>query len=164
MKKIKTIIFGCWILGFGLTNLKAQSNTVAAGGQANGVGGTASYSIGQVDYNTAPGSGGTVTQGLQQPYEILVISGIEQTSINLFASIYPNPTAEFVTLTLKVESNKIENYTYQLYDLQGKLLVNNKVEGNQTTISMAGLVNATYFIKVLNNNKEVKQFKIIKNK
>jgi len=46
------------------------------GGNATGQNGRVSYSIGQVDFITVSGSGGTVTQGIQQPYEIFVV-GVE---------------------------------------------------------------------------------------
>lgn len=159
--KDKIIILCYCLLSLGATDLYAQCGTVASGGQATGAGGTVSYSIGQVDYITATGSGGTITQGLQQPYEILVIAGIQETGINLSVFVYPNPTTDFVML--KFEGNKLENFTYQLYDLQGKTLINKKVEGSQTAISVVDFANSTYFIRVLNNNKEVKKFKIIKN-
>jgi len=54
----------------GTWQLSAQQNTIAAGGLATGSGGTASYSIGQIDYITATGSGGTASQGVQQPYKL----------------------------------------------------------------------------------------------
>ncbi len=161
MKKTKKNILSFCLLVWGATNLFAQNNAVASGNQATGAGGTASYSVGQIDYISNTGSGGTITEGLQQPYEILVITGIKETGIDLVASVYPNPATEFVTL--KVINSNGENFTYLLYDLQGKILATKKVESNETNISMVDLTNATYFIKVLKNNNEVKQFKIIKN-
>ena len=53
--------------------------------------------------------------------------------------------------------------SYQLYDMQGKLLQSEKITGNQTSIIMSNLVPANYFVKVIQGNKEVKTFKIIKN-
>jgi hypothetical protein len=161
MKILKTIVVSFSVLFFGITNLLAQQGTSASGADASGSGGTASYTIGQTDYSTASGSGGIITQGIQQPYEIFIVTGIEEKSIDLTASVYPNPTTDFVLL--KVENSISANFTFQLYDIQGKILLNKKVENNQTSISMADLANAVYFIKVLNNNNEVKTFKIIKN-
>jgi hypothetical protein len=66
MKKI-ILFLGCCLLGWGTTDLLAQHGNVAAGGQATGAGGTASYSIGQVNYLTASGNNGSLIQGLQQP-------------------------------------------------------------------------------------------------
>ena len=160
MKTFKTILIsGCLL--FGAANLRAQQGTNASGGNATGSGGSASFTVGQIDYITATGSGGAVTQGVQQPYEILITTGIETKGIDLTASVYPNPATDFVLL--KIENSNSANFTFQLYTIQGKILLNKKVESNETSISMADLADAIYFIKVFNNNKEVKTFKIIKN-
>jgi len=144
----------------GLSNLFAQQNVDASGGNAIGPGGSISYSIGQIDYITATGPLAIITAGLQQPYEILIISGIEKTDINL--SIYPNPTTDFVELN--IQNFNAQNMMYMLYDVQGKLIEKKKINGSQTIISMVNLANDIYFIKVLNNANEIKIFKIIKNK
>ena len=47
--------------------LQAQQSAVASGGNASGVGGTVSYSVGQVLYTTASGVGGSVVQIFKQP-------------------------------------------------------------------------------------------------
>jgi hypothetical protein len=141
--------------------LMAQKGTVASGGNALGTGGSASYSIGQTDYITASGAGGTITQGIQQPYEIYVITGIETYGINLSLSVYPNPTTDLVTLSVKNTST--EKMSYILSDVQGKIIRKEKLTDNETSIFMADLRKSTYLVKVLNNNKEVKTFKIIKN-
>jgi hypothetical protein len=161
MKQTKKRIFlFCFFLTL-ITTIRAQQGTVAAGGDASGVDGSVSYSIGQVDYITAEGTGGTITQGLQQPFEIIVVTGIDNAEINLSATVYPNPTVDLVTLN--VTETSTEDMTFILCDVQGKLIRNEKLSGSQTVISMAELKKATYLIKVLNNNKEVKIFKIIKN-
>ena len=147
---------------FSLSTLMAQETIPATGGNASGSGGTASYSVGQVVYTTNTGTNGSVAQGVQQPFEISVVTGIDQAKgINLNCSVYPNPTTDY--LVLKVENYDNGNLSYQLFDMQGKLLENKKVTGNETRISMETLVPATYFVKVVQGNKEVKIFKIIKN-
>jgi len=160
MKTRKKNLFTIFLSIIGITNIFAQQGSEAVGGDALGSGGAASYSIGQIDYISATGSGGTINQGIQQPYEIFV-TGIDAIGIDLTASVYPNPASDFVLLT--VVSSKSENFTFQLYDIQGKILLNKKVESNETPISMSELANAIYFIKVYKNNNEVKTFKIIKN-
>ena len=47
--------------------------------------------------------------------------------------------------------------------MQGKLLRNEKITSNLTSIAMSNLVAATYFVKVIQGNKEIKTFKIVKN-
>lgn len=142
--------------------LYSQQNTDAAGGNAYGTGGTVSYSIGQVDYLNATGLGGTISDGVQQPYEIMIISGIEDTTIKLTLSVYPNPATDIVTLS--VENSNTRNMAYQLYDVQGKIINTNKLDGSQTLITLTELSNDIYFIKVLVKGNDVKTFKIIKNK
>lgn len=150
------------LLGLGLTGLQAQESVNATGGNASGSGGSVSYSVGQVVYTTNAGTSGSVAQGVQQPYEISVVTGIEEAKgINLSVTAYPNPTTDF--LQLKVENEKLKDLSYQLFDMSGKLLQNEKITSNQTSIVMSNLVPATYFVKVIQGNKEVKSFKIIKN-
>ena len=158
-KKLK--LSAVLLLGLGLTGLQAQTAVTATGGDASGSGGTVAYSVGQVVYTTNTGTNGSVAQGVQQPFEISVVTGIEEAKgINLMVSAYPNPTTDF--LTLKVENYDNTNLSYQLLDMNGKLLESKKLECNQTSIVMSNLVPATYFLKVIQGEKEVKTFKIIK--
>jgi hypothetical protein len=159
-KKLK--LSAVLLLGLGLTGLQAQESVNATGGDATGSGGSASYSVGQVVYTTNTGTSGSVAQGVQQPYEISVVTGLEEAKgITLSVTAYPNPTTDF--LQLKVESEKLKDLSFQLYDMNGKLLQSEKIIGNQTSIVMSNLVPANYFVKVIQGNKEVKTFKIIKN-
>ncbi|MBA7550129.1 hypothetical protein ES705_42635 [subsurface metagenome] len=129
-------------LGLGLTGLQAQETIPATGSNASGSGGSVSYSVGQVIYTTNTGTNGSIAQGVQQPYEISVVSGIGKAKdINLICTAYPNPTTDF--LTLKVENYDNENLFYQLFDISGQLLESKKLKGNETTITMANLVPAT---------------------
>ena len=150
------------LLGLGLTGLQAQTSVNATGGDASGSGGSVSYSVGQVAYQTHTRTSGSVAQGVQQAFEISVVTGIEEAKgINLSVSAYPNPTTDY--LTLSISEFEISNLTYQLYDISGKLLQSEKITGNQTSIVMSNLVPANYFVKVIQGNKELKTFKIIKN-
>jgi hypothetical protein len=150
------------LFGLGLTGLQAQESVNVTGGNASGSGGSASYSIGQVVYKTNTGTNGSVGQGVQQPFEIFVVTGIEQAKdINLSVSAYPNPTTYY--LTLEVKDFELSNLHFQLFDMLGKLLQTDKITDIQTSIVMSNLVPATYFVKVIQGNKEVKTFKIIKN-
>jgi len=162
MKHKKPKLSAVLLLGLASAGLYAQEAIPASGGNASGSGGSVSYSIGQVVYITNSGTNGSAAQGVQQPYEISVVTGlIEANAINLICSAYPNPVSQYVRL--KIENYKTKNLTYQLYDDSGKLLENRKVVGNETTIDMSNLVIATYILKVSERNKTVKIFKIIKN-
>ncbi|MFV0269595.1 MAG: T9SS type A sorting domain-containing protein [Draconibacterium sp.] len=149
-------------LTFSLSTATAQTSVNATGGDASGSGGSASYSVGQVVYTTNTGTSGSVAQGIQQPYEISVVTAIEEvTGIHLSVSAYPNPTTDY--LQLKVESDKLKDLSFQLYNMNGKLLQSERITGNQTSIVMSNLVPATYLVKVVQGNKKLKTFKVIKN-
>jgi len=143
----------------GLGGLHAQQTVTTTGSEATGTGGTASYTVGQVVYTTNTGTNGNVAQGVQQPFEISTTLGISETTINLELSVYPNPTTDF--LTLKVE--KTDGLTYQLYDLQGKIIESKAVNSPSSNISLEAQPTSIYFLKVTKNKQIVKTFKIIKN-
>ena len=66
-------------------------------------------------------------------------------------------------LILKIESASTKNLSYLLFDMNGKLLASQKLDGTETKIAMNNYAAATYFIKVTENNNTLKIFKIIKN-
>ena len=150
------------LLGIGLTGLQAQNAIPASGGNASGSGGSVSYSVGQVVYTTNTGTNGSSAQGVQQPYEISVVTAVEETKdISLKIMVYPNPATDFIKL--KIENYEVLNLRYQLFDINGSLLQDNVIVGNETSIDMSNYMSATYFLKVTDNNKVIKTFKIIKN-
>lgn len=149
------------LLSIGIA-VEAQESVNVTGGDALGSGGTVAYSIGQVVYTTNIGSvdGGRAAQGVQHAYEIYTM-GIKEAMLDISLSVFPNPTAD--NLTLQIRDYQNERLTYQLYDMQGKLLNNGQVVAKQTQINTASLPSATYFINVVNQgNKKVQSFKIIK--
>jgi hypothetical protein len=150
--------------------LRAQQTVASSGKEASGAGGSVSYTVGQISYTTISGTGGSVAQGVQQPYEISVITGLEEAkNITLEWSAYPNPTSNFLTLSLRGVGNpvlKVDNLSYRLYDMYGKLLEEKKIEDKETSIQMGSFMAATYILKIIQTNsvssRELKTFKIIK--
>jgi len=160
MKNTTTFLFAVFV---SLSSF-CQESTIAAGGDATGAGGSSSYTVGQVLYTTATGTNGSVAQGVQQPYEISIITGVKETTINLEMNVYPNPTTNY--LQLKVDaSTSLSNQqlSYQLIDLQGKVIANKKVTASNTILKMEALPKAIYFLKVTKGNQIIKTFKVIKN-
>ena len=119
-----------------------------------------SYSVGRVVYTTNTGATGSVAQGVQQPYEISVEIGVENTEINLSVYAYPNPTSNY--LQLRVEYENFKDLSYQLYDINGKLLQTKELVSTETQIDISSYAATTYFVKVTQGNEELKTFKIIK--
>ena len=160
MKKFSLLL--SVVLCFGMFGLQAQQVVTTSGSNATGAGGTSSYTVGQVVYNTYTGTNGSAAQGVQQPFEISVVTGIEEAlGIWLEMVVYPNPATDFIKLNIK--NYELQNLRYQLYDINARLLQDNKIVSNETSIVMQNLKPSTYFLKVTDRNKVVKTFKIIKN-
>jgi len=139
-------------------SIKAQDNINSSGADITSDEGSISYSIGQTVYNTNTGTNGSISEGVQQPYEISVVSGIEEKDITLSVSAYPNPTTDYLTLELI----EFENTNFQLININGKILQNEPIRNSYTRINMSNLINGLYFVKVIQNEIEIKVFKIIK--
>jgi hypothetical protein len=142
------------LLVFGPTGVQAQQAILATGGNGSGSGGSAGYSVGQVVYSTRTGTNGSVAEGVQQPYEISIVDGLEEMSVNLNISSYPNPTSNY--LILKVESIDLSTLSLQLYDINGKLLTSKKLTGNETIIEMSMLTPSVYYLNVTDDKKELR--------
>ena len=155
----KTITSVAFLL-LGLGGLYAQETVPATGGDATGTGGSSSYTLGQVVYTNNTGSNGSIVQGVQQPYDISAILGMDLAEINLELLAYPNPTSNALTLNIGNYNN--EKLTYQLYNIQGELLASKQITNRNTIISMQDLPMSTYLLSVLVNNSSIKTFRIIK--
>lgn len=161
--KIKYLLIGLTVLslGSGSFDLHAQEAVLVTGGSATQNTGSVSYSVGQMFYTAYTGTNGSMTEGVQQPFEISGPTALEEYYGKLvLVSTYPNPTTDF--LSLKVESLELSAWSFQLYDSKGMLLENKKIEGNETIIPMSTYSPSTYFLIVREGNKEIGTFKIIK--
>jgi hypothetical protein len=157
-KTIFSLVIGCLCLAIA----HGQSTIPATGGNASGAGGSLSYSVGQIVYTTNVGTTGSLAQGVQQPYEISVPTALENTEgITLEYKVYPNPTKGMLTLSLKPFDS--DNFRFKLFDINGLLLQEKKVESEITYISMDSYNPSIYFLRIIKDNLEVKVFKIIKN-
>lgn len=144
-----------------ITNCYSQESVVVAGGSASGTGGSSSYSIGQIAYTSLPGTDEYAMQGIQQPYEITTLGNEEFTGINLVMTAYPNPTID--VLNLLITSDKWDNLSYSLFDINGKTISRNlQITTSETSVPMQGLNQGIYFLAVNSGNKTIKTFKIIK--
>jgi hypothetical protein len=143
-----------------LAKISAQENTVASGSDITGSGGSVSQSIGQVFYISASDNTTTVSQGVQQPYIISVETGLDEKRINLELGIFPNPTVGYVTL---ITGNiDLDGLNYSVSDLNGKQLINETVIAPETIISFGQFANGAYLVKIFQNRKQIKSFKLIK--
>lgn len=141
--------------------LVAQNAITVSGSNGSSSTGNVSFSVGQPAYVTDFASNGSVSEGVQQPYEISTVLSIKEAQeIHLLLSVFPNPTSNFVTL--KVENYDFESLHIQLIDANGKLFYNGNTTQNETKIEIGSFTSSIYFLKVSDDKKELKTFKILK--
>ncbi len=138
-----------------------QANTVATGGNATGASGSVSYTIGQIDYSSSSAATGSINQGVQQPYEISSSNGLNDVMDEISLSVGPNPTIDNLTLTFK--SDETAMYGFELFDENGKVLLEKSNLKKVETIDMSHYSVGTYQLKISASNHSQKSFKIIKN-
>ena len=166
MKHIRIKVCSMFLFGIGLAGLQAQESNIVSGGEASGNGGSASYTVGQMVYTTTSGTSGSVSQGIQQPFEISVETGIEQKGIDLQCTVYPNPVTDY--LLLNIDDNIVQEYlqtsklSYQLFDTKGQVIATNKIKTTKTKIEMNNLTQGNYLLRIVENDKAIKTFKIVK--
>ena len=159
MKNLRSIIF-LLLVSVG-TNAFSQQTIVTSGGVATWSGGSSSYSSGQFSNEYHNGTNGSVSQGVQQAFEFSTLSGKEFTQFILEAKLYPNPVVN--TLVLSIRNFDLKNLSYQLYDIQGKILKNEIILLEQTVVNLESNSPGIYILKINLNSSELKSFTIIKN-
>jgi hypothetical protein len=161
MKYIQIKICTLLIFGVGLISLHAQESFTAGGGEAHGIGGTVSFSVGQLFCNYQPEAGWLLAEGVQQPYEISLVTGINEIGKSgPYFSVYPNPASDYLTLT--TGETEVKNRSFLLYDLSGKLLQHRKITTSEMKINMTNLRAGTYLLKIIDTESENHAIKLKK--
>jgi hypothetical protein len=71
--------------------------------------------------------------------------GVEEFSDRAIA-IYPNPASDLLTIDLS--RTGVSEFTLDLFDLTGRLVLSEKVVGNRSTLNVSGLATGNYAIKL----------------
>ena len=156
MKKLNLTLFFVCVLQLSYS----QEIVPSTGGDATGTGGTSSFTVGQVFYTSNTSSTGSVSQGIQQAFEIQTLSNPGLLTVQLTAVTYPNPTTDYVVL--KITDTALENLKYTLFDLNGKTIASKKITTTSTQIIMKNSSIGIYLLKLTKKNQPLKTFKIIK--
>jgi hypothetical protein len=157
MLKIKLFIFlGYFTIAF---QVSAQQSVNSSGGDATGSGGSSAYSIGQVVYTSNSSATGTISQGVQQAYEIYAL-GIDNEKQDLILYLYPNPTSQFITLD--INTSDLQNYSVQLTDIHGKQILEIENLQSKTEMNINNLPTASYYLSLTNGKSVIETFKIVK--
>lgn len=155
---MKAFLLFCFILSTYIVN--AQNSVIPGGGNTSDNGGSISYSLGYIANLNGISADGSLSGGLQQPYEISVITGFINNEINLDIKTYPNPASHY--LILSTGSTSLKNLSYTVSNIEGKTIRRGYIQSSQTMINLSGVKNATYIIRVYSSQKTLKIFRIVK--
>ncbi|MEP6646016.1 MAG: T9SS type A sorting domain-containing protein [Saprospiraceae bacterium] len=155
MRKIVILFF---LLGWMSAGISAQSHIVASGGNVTGDPGSISFTAGQIDFITQAGPAGILTEGVQQPFSINVVNGINETGITLDAVVYPNPASDYVELKLSQPLDP--SLHYRLIDPLGRVLAKDLIVNETTRIEMSDLSNGVYYLLIEKDHDTAKTFQI----
>jgi hypothetical protein len=155
---IKTIFFILQIT-LSVINIKAQQLVTSAGGSYSSPTLSVTYSVGEIVTETFSGTTIKLTQGFHQPsYTISTKNEILPVGSSIMA--FPNPTKDLIKLTVTDPQNK--NFSYKVIDAKGQVIMENKVKQAISELPFSSLSPSVYFLKIYENKKEVKTFKIVK--
>ena len=154
---MKTTVF--LLLTIFCCSLKAQQVVATAGEQFSNINGSISFTIGEGVASTLTDGDKTLTQGFHQTtISITVFKDSEASDFSMTA--FPNPATHAVTL--KTNQEIISGLKYLMTDQGGKLVLQKKIESDETVIPVEQLPAGVYILKIQDNLKELKSFKIIK--
>lgn len=161
MKRIFTILILSCLL---VPSLFAQSAIVPVGGDAQGNGGSVSYTVGQLAVESAANSNGSISvvEGVQQPYEIMTVGVDDYPQIALNAVVYPNPTENIAQLQLNGFEIPADGLRATLYDGNGKRLQTVTVTDDLTTLQIGQYAKGTYYLEVRDGKRTLKTFQIVR--
>lgn len=139
-------------------HLGAQDAFGTTGGDTSGSTGSEAFSAGLLVYTEITGPGGSATQGIQFSHELYVIN-VREDIIGISLNVYPNPSSD----QLMIQLIGRETYDYQMFNSLGMKLLSGKVLEGVTQLQVADLPAGLYLLDILQKNKSIKTYKIIKN-
>lgn len=137
----------------------AQERPTAAGGEASGIEGSVSYTIGLIDYTHHSSTDLEITEGVQQPYELFLLNLDD--NISTFIEVFPNPFQELLIIR---QSDLVSiEIAGQLYDVTGKLIWEGTLNSQNNFIDLKDLPPATYLLQLASNGLTTHSYQLIKN-
>jgi hypothetical protein len=149
-------VFLCLIL----STTFAQESVMSANQNAEGTTGTVSYTVGQNFFRMSETAGGTITEGVQQPYEILFMTGIDDPKLlSLGFRVSPNPATTELKLKTDLEMNGLR---FALKTLTGVVVRERNITSRETSITVADLQSGIYFLSLYRDELIMATWKVIK--
>ena len=118
-----------------------------------------SYTIGEIvtELGNDPVNNIDLTQGFQQAY--ISIVSTENHIADIDISVFPNPAVNYLNVNIS-DLSKVK--TYAMYDMSGKLLLQQEIISNQFEISFSNFSSGNYLLIFKNDQQKLKTLKVQK--
>jgi hypothetical protein len=158
---MKNLFISFVISCFALNGYTQTKQVVASSGSSSQSGDTfLEWTLGEPVTATFSSGNVMLTQGFQQPE--LTVTAIKTNNDLLFIiEAYPNPTGDL--LMIQIGNSEFRDFQYVLYDMNGKVLDKKELAGTVTGIAMNNHPAGVYLLKIIQADKEIKMFEIVKN-
>lgn len=103
----------------------------------------------------------SVSPGVQQPYEISEILGVEDELSPFVVDIFPNPVSDVLHVKLPDQTTG-SGYVYSFMGIDGKKCAGGTFDQSNHEIDVASIPPGTYLLSVANERMQQRTFKIIK--
>ena len=155
MKKLLLILLCLPIIGLG--QVTSPSVVSISGDSYSNTNIIMDYTLGEIAVETHTNSTTVLTQGFHQGV-LKVSTNVENTEINL--KVYPNPTSQFLIIEL-VENVKAD---LLVYDMNGKLVIKDKLDDEQLKQLDFGFLNQGNYLLHINIADKQSVYQINKSK
>ena len=146
MKKLLLILLCLPMIGFG--QVTSPSVISSSGDSYNNWGIIMDYTLGEIVVETHSNSTAILTQGFNQG-DLKVTTAV--VNLDIKTKIYPNPTTNF----LIVELEKNVNAELLVYDINGKLVIKDKLNDEQKKqLDFSFLTQGNYLLHIIIADKE----------
>ena len=145
---------------FGFFGLNAQQAVVTTGGDIQSAEGSVSYSVGQVFYQSVTSPSGSVLEGVQQPYEIFVITSVTEADPLTELRLFPNPASDY--LILETDEHLDSSVRMAVFNSMGQMIRTANVEREQTKVYVGDLMAGSYYVVLFHEGRKLQTFKVIK--
>ena len=147
---------------FLISLMSIAQSSVNAGGSRNNINGLKfTYTLGQPFGAKVFVGEKKISEGVQQPIELIrIVSGLLDLSIMKF-DISPNPTDDL--LNVKLIHPEIKNLVIRMIDFNGKELINQAITQEEFVLDIKNYPSATYFLGLFKSEILIGSYKIIKN-
>ena len=118
-----------------------------------------SYTIGEIVTELGNDSVNNIdlTQGFQQAYISIVSTENHIAEIDI--SVFPNPAVNYLNVNIS-DLSKVKSYA--MYDMSGKLLLQQEIISNQFEVSFSNFSSGNYLLIFKNDQQKLKTLKVQK--